>query len=89
MNKIKYYKDTKFTVGGYALKRMLNIFGVATPIKRVAEYFKYPQWMIEDWERVNHIPDEEAFAILEKITGEKPEDYVTEKSQAIDFILNA
>lgn len=88
MYKVKYYKDTDLTVGGYALKKMMNVFGIATPIERVAGYFKFPEWMIADWERTQHIPDEQAFIIIEKLTGEKPEDYVTEKSQAIDFILN-
>jgi len=88
MNKVKYYKDTNLSVGKYALKRMMNVFGIATPLERVAEYFKFPEWMIEDWERTHQIPDEQAFIIIEKLTGEKPEDYVTEKSQAIDFILN-
>jgi len=89
MNKVKYYKDTNLTVGKYALKKMLNVFGIATPIERVAQYFGYPEWMILEWERTHHIPDEDAFLIIEKLTKEKPEDYVTEKDQAIDFILNA
>jgi len=89
MNKVKYYKDTNLTVGKYALKKMLNVFGIATPIERVSQYFGFEEWQIEEWERTHHIPDEDAFLIIEKLTKEKPEDYVTEKDQSIDFILNA
>jgi hypothetical protein len=88
MNKVKYYKETNQTVGGYALKKMMNVFGIATPIERIAQYFKYPEWRIQEWERTHDIPDDFAFEIIEKLTGEKPDSYVTEKSQAIDFILN-
>lgn len=88
MHKVKYYKDTNQTIGGYALKKMLNVFGIATPIERVAKFFGYPEWQIEEWERIHHIPDEEAIVIIRKLTKEEPDSYVTEKSQAIDFILN-
>ena len=87
--KVKYYKDTNQTIGRYAIDRMMKIFGVATPIERVAQYFKFPPHMIEHWEKLQDIPDEEAFIIIEKLTGEKPDQYVTEKDQSIDFILNA
>ena len=86
--KVKYYKETNQPIGSYALKRMLNIFGVATPLERVSQYFGYEKWQIEEWERVHDIPEEDAFIIIEKLTREKPEEYVTEKDQAIDFILN-
>ena len=87
--KVKYYKDTNLTIGKYALMRMMKIFGVATPIERVAEYFKFPKHLVEHWEKLQTIPDEDAYKIIEILTGEKPEEYVTEKSQSIDFILNA
>ena len=86
---IKYYKDTKLSIGRYAIQRMMKIFGVATPIERVAQYFKFPQRLIEHWEKVQDIPDEDAYIIIEKLTGEKPEQYITEKEASIDFILNA
>ena len=88
MSKVKYYKDTNLTVGKYALKRMLNVFGIATPIEDVAKFFGFAEWQIAEWERVHNIPDPEAFLIIEKLTREKPDDYVTERSQAIDFILS-
>jgi len=88
MNQVKYYKDSNFTVGKYALNKMLNIFGIATPTERVAKYFGFEKWQIQEWEKENYVPDEEAFLIIEKVTSEKPEDYVTEKEQSIDFILN-
>jgi len=68
MKKIKYYKDTHYSVGRYALHRMLNIFGVATPLKRISDYFKYPQWAIEEWIENGEIPDDEALPIICSIT---------------------
>ena len=88
MSKVKYYKETNMTVGLYALKRMLNVFGIATPIERVSQFFGYEEWQIKEWERTHQIPFEDAIIIIEKLTGEQPESYVTEKDQAIDFILN-
>ena len=86
MNKVLYYKDTDKTVGQYALKLMTNIFGICTPTKRVAEYFKYPQWLVEEWIQDKRVPEEEALKIITQLTKEQPEAYIKEISQAVDFI---
>lgn len=89
MYKVKYYKDSHETVNAYAFKRMFNIFGVATPLERVAQYFNYTVEELQEWEALGFIPDaEEAVIIIESITKEKAEDFVTERNQAIDFIVN-
>jgi hypothetical protein len=89
MSKVKYYKDTNCSLRHYAFKRMFNIFGNATPLERVAKYFNYPLWELQEWEKLQYIPDEEeAIVIIEGITKEKAEDFTTEKDQSIDFIIN-
>jgi len=90
MYKVKYYKDSNQTVNSYAFKRMFNIFGVATPLERVATYFNYELEELQEWESLGYVPDaEEAVMIIESITKEKAEDFVVEKNQAIDFIVNS
>ena len=89
MNKVKYYKDTNYSLRQYAFKRMFNIFGHDTPLERVAKYFSYPLWELQEWEKLQYIPDEEeAIIIIEGITKEKAEDFITEKYQTVDFIIN-
>lgn len=87
--KVKYYKDSRMSIGKYALTRMMNIFGIATPIERVAQYFNFPKDLIEEWEKYQTIPDEDAYIIIEKLTGEKPEEYIVEVDASIDFILDS
>ena len=86
--KVKYYKDTNLTINKYALQRMLNVFGIATPLERVSQFFGIEEGTIMEWERTHQIPDKDAIYIIKKLTKEKQEDYVTEKDQSIDFILN-
>jgi len=87
--KTKYYKDSNITIKQYAFKKMFNIFGISTPLERVAKYFNYPLWELQEWETLGYIPDEdEAILIIEEVTKEKAEDFITEKEGAVDFILN-
>jgi len=86
---VKYYKETNISVKEYAHKRMMNVFGVATPLERVAKYFNYQLHEIKEFETLGYIPDEdEAILIIESITKEKPKDFITEKEQSLDFILS-
>lgn len=86
---VKYYKETHYSIQRYALKIMQNIFGQGTSIKRIAEYFEYPEWKIESWINNKDIPEEIAIAVIEDFTREKAEDFITEKTQSIDFILSS
>ncbi len=84
----KYYKDSNKTVNKYAFDRMFNIFGVATPLERVAKYFNYQVEELQEWENLGYVPDDdEAIMIIESITKEKEADFVTEKEQSLDFIF--